>query len=304
GDRARGRPEGGRGHAVRAFFWPPIVADANYLAYGGRRRRDTRTEVTMQQQAEQVREHVRQRYAEIARSGMSCCDSTCCAPADAAFAGSTASAADAAARTLAVGYSAAELEAVPEGAVTGLGCGNPVALAELRPGEVVLDLGSGAGMDALLAAREVGKRGRVIGVDMPPEMIERARANARDVGAANVEFRLGEIEHLPLADASVDVIMSNCVINLATDKLAVFREAFRVLRPGGRLMISDLVVEGELPEAVRRDLEAWAGCIAGALEKGEYLEEIRRAGFRDVEIAGERVYADASSPGISGGEVV
>ena len=148
------------------------------------------------------------------------------------------------------------------------------------------------------------ERGRVIGVDMTPEMIDRARANARDVGAANVEFRLGEIEHLPVADASVDVIMSNCVINLAPDKASVFREAFRVLRPGGRLMVSDLVVEGELPEAVRRDLEAWAGCIAGALEKGEYLEEIRRAGFRDVEIAGEQVYADASSLGISGGGVV
>src|SRR5690606_34904199 len=138
----RARPEGGRGHAVRAFFWPLIVAYANYLAYGGRRRRDTRTEVTMQQQAEQVKEHVRQRYAEIARSRTSCCDSSCCGPADAAFATLPANAADAAARTLAVGYSAAELEAVPDGAVTGLGCGNPVALAELRPGEVVLDLGS------------------------------------------------------------------------------------------------------------------------------------------------------------------
>ncbi len=258
----------------------------------------------MQQQAEQVKEHVRQRYAEIARSGTSCCDSSCCGPADAAFATLPANAADAAARTLAVGYSAAELEAVPDGAVTGLGCGNPVALAELRPGEVVLDLGSGAGMDALLAAREVGEQGRVIGVDMTPEMIERARANAREVGAANVEFRLDEIEHLPVADASVDVIMSNCVINLATDKLAVFREAFRVLRPGGRLMISDLVVEGKLPDAVRHDLEAWAGCIAGALEKGEYLETIRRAGFRDVEIISEQVYAGASSLGIEGGGIV
>lgn len=258
----------------------------------------------MQQQAEQVREQVRRRYAEIARSGTSCYASACCGPADAAFATLPANAADAASRTLAVGYSAAELDAVPEGAVLGLGCGNPVALAELRPGEVVLDLGSGAGMDALLAAREVGEQGRVIGVDMTPEMIERARANAREVGAANVEFRLGEIEHLPVADASVDVIMSNCVINLATDKLAVFREAFRVLRPGGRLMISDLVVEGELPEATRQDLEAWAGCIAGALEKGEYLETIRRAGFRDVEVVSEQVYGDPASLGIASGRIV
>lgn len=258
----------------------------------------------MQQQAEQVREHVRRRYAAIARSGTSCCDSGCCGPADGASAALSANAADAAARTLAVGYSAADLEAVPEGAVTGLGCGNPVALAELRPGEVVLDLGSGAGMDALLAAREVGEQGRVIGVDMTPEMIERARANAQRAGHANVEFRLGEIEHLPVADASVDVIMSNCVVNLAADKLAVFREAFRVLRPGGRLMISDLVVEGELPDAVRQDLEAWAGCIAGALEKGEYLETIRRAGFRDVEVVAEQAYADPASLGIGSGRIV
>jgi len=259
----------------------------------------------MQEHAEQVREQVRRRYAEIARSGTSCCADVCCGPADAAFATLPANgAADAAARTLAVGYSAAALEAVPEGAVTGLGCGNPVALAELRPGEVVLDLGSGAGMDALLAAREVGEQGRVIGVDMTPEMIERARANAREVGAANVEFRLGEIEHLPVADASVDIVMSNCVINLVTDKLAVFREAFRVLRPGGRLMISDLVVEGELPEAARQDLEAWAGCIAGALEKGEYIETIRRAGFRDVEVVSEQTYGDPASLGMESGRIV
>ncbi|HEX7090962.1 MAG TPA: arsenite methyltransferase [Longimicrobiales bacterium] len=269
------------------------------------------------QRAEQIKEHVRRRYAAIASGGGSCCgggeDGGCgCGPAEAAIPGGAASAAglagpggaSAAERTLAVGYNAEDLTAVPSGAVTGLGCGNPVALAELRPGERVLDLGSGAGMDAFLAALAVGPSGRVIGVDMTPEMIERAWANAREGGYANVEFRLGDIERLPVEDASVDVVMSNCVINLATDKLAVFREALRVLRPGGRLLVSDLVVEGELPEAVRRDLEAWAGCIAGALEKGEYLETIRRAGFRDVEVVGERRYAGAELADFGAGGIV
>jgi SAM-dependent methyltransferase len=264
--------------------------------------------------AEQIKEHVRRRYAAIASTGGSCCgggeDGGCgCGPAEAAIAGGGASAAGpvgpgAAGRTLAAGYRAEDLAAVPPGAITGLGCGNPVALAELRPGETVLDLGSGAGMDAFLAASAVGPSGRVIGVDMTPEMIERAWANAREAGYANVEFRLGDIERLPVEDASVDVVMSNCVINLATDKLAVFREALRVLRPGGRLLISDLVVEGELPEAVRLDLEAWAGCIAGALEKGEYLETIRRAGFRDVAVVGEQRYAGAAPAGSGAGGIV
>ncbi|HEY8470060.1 MAG TPA: arsenite methyltransferase [Longimicrobiales bacterium] len=267
--------------------------------------------------AEQIKEHVRRRYAAIASSGGSCCgageDGGCgCGPAEPAIAGEAASAAglvgpgrtSAVERALAVGYRAEDLGAVPAGAITGLGCGNPVVLAELRPGEVVLDLGSGAGMDAFLAASAVGPSGRVIGVDMTPEMIERARANAREGGYTSVEFRLGDIERLPVADASVDVVMSNCVINLATDKLAVFREAFRVLRPGGRLLVSDLVVDGELPEAVRRDLEAWAGCIAGALEKGEYLETIRRAGFREVEVVGEWRYAAAELAGFGAGGIV
>lgn len=261
----------------------------------------------MQQRAEQVREHVRRRYAEIARSGTSCCDSSCCGPADAAFAGSTASAADAAARTLAVGYSAAELEAVPEGAVTGLGCGNPVALAELRPGEVVLDLGSGAGMDALLAAREVGKRGRVIGVDMTPEMIALARRNVATVGLDYVEFRLGDIEQLPVDDASVDVIMSNCVINLAPDKAAVFREAFRVLAPGGRLAISDMVATGDVPAAIVEDPTAYTGCIAGAAPVGELERMIAEAGFEQVKVtvkADSHDLVEEWSPGSGAANVV
>lgn len=162
------------------------------------------------------------------------------------------------------------------------GCGNPTAIAALEPGQVVLDLGSGGGIDCFLAAKMVGPSGRVIGVDMTPEMIRLARKNAEKVGAPNVEFRLGEIEHLPVADASVDVIISNCVINLSPDKAQVFREAFRVLKPGGRLQVSDIVWTRPVPDDVRGDMEKWAGCIAGALLESEYLDHIRAAGFADV----------------------
>jgi len=165
-----------------------------------------------------------------------------------------------------------------------MGCGNPTAIAALQPGEVVLDLGSGGGIDCFLAARKVGPMGRVIGLDMTPEMIKLARRNAKKVGVTNVEFHYGEIEDIPLPDEAVDVIISNCVINLSPDKDAVFREAYRVLRPGGRMVVSDIVIHGELPELIRNRLDAWAGCVAGALDESDYLDKIRAAGFADVEV--------------------
>jgi ubiquinone/menaquinone biosynthesis C-methylase UbiE len=189
-----------------------------------------------------------------------------------------------------IGYSKKELEKIPEEAVMGLGCGNPTALADLKKGEIVLDLGAGAGIDVFLAAEKVGSRGRVIGVDMTRAMVDKANRAAREHGYKNVEFRLGEIEHLPVEDGSVDVIISNCVINLSPDKLRVYREAYRALKPNGRLLISDLVTEGELPAAIRKNFDAWAGCIAGALEKGKYLDTIKKAGFRDVRIVAENTY--------------
>ncbi|MBI4637891.1 MAG: arsenite methyltransferase [Candidatus Rokubacteria bacterium] len=182
------------------------------------------------------------------------------------------------------GYQREELETLPTQALMGLGCGNPVRLAELREGEIVLDLGSGGGIDVFLAARQVGPRGRVIGVDMTPEMLARARANAQRLGLENVEFRQGLIEALPVDDSSVDVILSNSVINLVPDKAAVFKEAFRVLRPGGRLVVSDMVAWAELPEELLGDPDLWAGCVAGALPEEAYLETIRKAGLATVEV--------------------
>jgi len=232
---------------------------------------------------------VRERYAGFATQNQSCCStsSSCgCAPDS-----------DPGAASLGLGYGAQDLAAVPEGANLGLGCGNPVALASLNPGETVLDLGSGAGFDAFLASKQVGPEGRVIGVDMTPQMIERATALAKTHGYANVEFRLGDIESLPVADGSVDAIISNCVVNLATDKRRVFREAFRVLKPGGRLMVSDLVLERPLPEAITQDMDAYGACIAGALLQTDYLAAIQAAGFEGVSVAGERRYGlDMFSP--------
>lgn len=225
-----------------------------------------------------VKKVVREGYGAIAGNGSSCCGSAqlcCCGPARADEIG------------IRIGYTREELESVPEGANLGLGCGNPVALASLREGETVLDLGSGPGLDCFLAARRVGEKGRVIGVDMTPEMLERARENARRGGYSNVEFRLGEIENLPVANNSVDVIISNCVINLSPDKPRVFREAYRVLKPGGRLMVSDIVLEEELPEAVRKSTAAYLGCISGAALKKDYLEMIEQAGFRNLEVVAE-----------------
>ena len=192
--------------------------------------------------------------------------------------------------SLGIGYRPEDLQAVPDGANLGLGCGNPVALASLQAGETVVDLGAGAGFDCFLAAKAVGEKGRVIGVDMTPAMIDRARANARKGGYGNVEFRLGEIENLPVADNTADIIISNCVINLSPDKERVFREASRVLKPGGRLMVSDIVLLKELPPALHDSVAAYTGCVAGALMKDEYLQKITAAGFREVRIIAESLF--------------
>lgn len=228
--------------------------------------------------AEKIRESVRKRYGEIAaqsQSGCGCAPSGCCSGSTPTPQGKSA---------LQIGYSQEEMQAVPVGANLGLGCGNPQAIAALQPGETVLDLGSGGGFDCFLAARQVGSTGQVVGVDMTAEMVARARENAGEAGYAKVEFRLGEIEHLPVADASVDVILSNCVINLSPDKPQVFREAFRVLRPGGRLAISDIVAMATMPEEMRNDLALYAGCIAGAATKAELEAMLREAGFDQIRI--------------------
>ncbi len=193
--------------------------------------------------------------------------------------------------SLAVGYKKEELDAVPEGANLGLGCGNPTALASLKKGETVLDLGAGAGFDCFLAANNVGVDGMVIGVDMTPEMVDKARSNARQGGYKNVDFRLGELEHLPVADHSVDVLISNCVINLTPDKAAVFNEAFRVLKPGGRFAVSDIVLLKALPDAVKQSVAAFVGCLSGAIMKAAYLETIRTAGFKDVRVVDEAAFS-------------
>ena len=228
---------------------------------------------------EDIRQAVRDRYGKLGAADKpegNCCAPACCGGAETAACGEPASGR--------LGYSDAEMSSLPEGADLGLGCGNPQAIAALRPGQTVLDLGSGGGIDCFLAARQVGGAGAVIGVDMTPEMIDRARRGARDADVRNVEFRLGEIEHLPVADATVDVILSNCVINLSPDKPAVFREAFRVLKPGGRLAISDIVATASLPEAVRRDMELHVGCIAGAATTDELRSMLADAGFTEIRI--------------------
>lgn len=221
--------------------------------------------------AEKVRDTVREHYGKVAEtSGRVGCAPGCCGPS-----------ANASAR---LGYSSDELAGAPEGADLGLGCGNPQAIAALRPGETVLDLGSGAGFDCFLAARQVGPAGRVIGVDMTPQMVSKARENARTAQVNNVEFRLGEIEHLPVNDASVDVILSNCVLNLSPSKALVINEAFRVLRPGGRLAISDVVATAPIPERFRGTEAALTGCIGGAAAVDELERMLREAGFADVAV--------------------
>jgi SAM-dependent methyltransferase len=223
---------------------------------------------------------------------MSCCEprqvasSGCCAPKTAEVSCCEPSRVEGTETSAAARfYSAEELAGLPESVTEiSLGCGNPTAIAELQPGDVVLDLGAGGGIDCFLAASRVGPQGRVIGLDMTPDMIKLARRNAKKIGATNVEFRYGEMEEIPLPDESVNVIISNCVINLSPDKDAVFREANRVLQPGGRISISDIVVDGELPQPIRDSLNAWAGCIAGALDEDDYLDKIRAAGFEAVSV--------------------
>ena len=234
----------------------------------------------MKNKSDEMKKIVKEGYAEIATQGISCCSSSSCC-------GNTGLAKDI---SKGVGYSDEEINIVPEGANLGLGCGNPVAIASLKEGDVVLDLGSGAGFDAFLASSMVGESGRVIGVDMTPEMTEKARANAKKGNYKNVEFRLGEIEKLPVEDNSVDVIISNCVINLSPDKESVFKEAFRVLRPGGRLMVSDLVLLKGLPDIIKESVEAYVGCLAGAIMKDEYIGYIKKAGFKEVKIVGQANY--------------
>jgi arsenite methyltransferase len=252
---------------------------------------------------ERIKKAVRRAYGSVARrfveapAQASCCGpsqpASCCGPAEAAVEPTG---------TAATLYSPEEIAGLPDSVTEiSLGCGNPTAIAELLPGEVVLDLGSGGGIDCFVAAKKVGPEGRVIGLDMTPEMVKLARGNAKKVGATNVEFRYGEMEEIPLPDESVDVIISNCVINLSPDKDAVFGEAYRVLRPGGRISVSDIVIDGELPRVIRSRLDAWAGCVAGALDEGDYLDRIRAAGFEAVEVISReyvKISADAGWDGV------
>jgi SAM-dependent methyltransferase len=242
---------------------------------------------------EKIKTAVRQTYGGIARrfveepAPASCCGSSTTAVEDTAPASCCGSSEASLESTSPAArfYSAEELADLPDSVTDiSLGCGNPMAIAELEPGDVVLDLGSGGGIDCFIAAKKVGPEGKVVGLDMTPDMIKLARRNAKKVGATNVEFRYGEMEDIPLPDESVDVIISNCVINLSPDKDAVFGEAHRVLRPGGRMMVSDMVVDGDLPQSIRERLDAWAGCIAGALDESVYLDKIRAAGFEQVEV--------------------
>jgi SAM-dependent methyltransferase len=247
---------------------------------------------------DQVRQQVRERYGQVARSeergcgcGPSCCD------------GSTGGGTDA----LTLGYSAEDLKSVPQGSEMGLGCGNPTAIASIRPGETILDLGSGGGFDCFLAARQTGTTGLVIGVDMTPDMISKARANAAKGGHANVEFRLGEIENLPVADRSVDLILSNCVINLSPDKPRVYAEAFRVLKPGGRIAVSDIVALQPIPAELKADFAAYTGCVSGAASVAELENMLSAAGFAKVLVEvkeSSRAFVDEWLPGRHAGSYV
>jgi arsenite methyltransferase len=220
-----------------------------------------------------IKKTVRDRYGKAAIGGSSCCGNN-----------------GAEIISKEIGYSTDELGSVPNGANLGLGCGNPIALASLKEGEIVVDLGSGAGFDCFLASPKVGETGQVIGIDMTAEMLEKARQNALNGSYSNVEFRLGEIENLPVADNSADIIISNCVINLSPTKDKVFAEAFRVLKPGGRMMISDLVLNKELPQQIKDSVSAYVGCIAGAMMKDNYLQLMKDAGFGNVEVLQESFY--------------
>lgn len=238
-------------------------------------------QATSQKLADEIRQNVRESYAQVAEASNEgdCCGtvSSCCGVSD-----------DTAINTLVstrLGYSEDDLDKVPQGADMGLGCGNPRAIASIRPGETILDLGSGGGFDCFLAAAETGESGQVIGIDMTPTMISKARSNAEKGRYNHVEFRLGEIEHMPIANDTVDVIISNCVINLSPDKKQVFSEAFRVLKPGGRLAISDVVASTELPDEIRNDLALYSGCMAGASQISELETILQDCGFDNVNIA-------------------
>jgi len=243
---------------------------------------------------EEIRQSVRERYAKVARGGgvssLTAPETSCCGKSGTttgnASAASCCDSSEITSQQLStlMGYSKADIDSVPEGANMGLGCGNPVALASLKPGETVLDLGSGGGFDCFLAARQVGDTGKVIGVDMTPDMVSKARMNAKKIGTNTVEFRLGEIEHLPVADNSADIIMSNCVINLSPDKQKVYGDAFRVLKPGGRLAISDVVATAPLPDEIQQDLALLSACVGGAATIDDTVKMLDEVGFQDIEV--------------------
>jgi arsenite methyltransferase len=236
----------------------------------------------------EIKQAVGERYAEAARQAAERAAASCCPPQPSCCGSGETQVADPISGQI---YSPEDLKEVPiEAALASLGCGNPVALAELHPGEIVLDLGSGGGIDVLLSARRVGPTGKAYGLDMVDEMLEMARQNQAKAGIENVEFLKGEMEDMPLPDNSVDVIISNCVVNLSPDKDQVLREAFRVLKPGGRVAISDIVIRGEIPEAIRRNVEMWAGCIAGALREEEYTGKLKAAGFQDIGVEVTRTW--------------
>ncbi|MFH1752798.1 MAG: arsenite methyltransferase [Candidatus Omnitrophota bacterium] len=222
-----------------------------------------------------MKDFVKKIYGSIAKKKKkSCCGPTCCSS-------------NAPSVSEAVGYTKKELDSIPDDANMGLGCGNPVALASLKEGETIVDLGAGGGIDAFLASKRVGDSGRVIGIDMTEDMVEKARINAEKGGFKNCEFKLGDIEKIPLEDSVADCIISNCVINLAEDKQKVFNESFRILKSGGRLMVSDMVLVGDLPESVIKSAEMYAGCIAGALKREDYIDKIKKAGFKNVVVVKE-----------------
>ena len=251
----------------------------------------------MVEKSEHIKEHVRKRYSEVARRSQEragCCSGASCCGALSmeSYAAS-------------IGYTVEELGELPEHTVSAsAGCGNPTALAALKEGEVVLDLGSGGGIDVFLASKKVGPSGRAIGVDMTQEMIDLARKSAAKMGVENVEFRLGEIEDLPVDNESVDVIISNCVINLSPDKDRVFREAYRVLNPGGRITVSDIVTDGPLPEEIRENPDQWASCIAGALDQRDYIDKISKAGFQNVKVLSRKGFDIAYSVEIEAHKLV
>ncbi|MFZ0442027.1 MAG: arsenite methyltransferase, partial [Methanobacterium sp.] len=234
-------------------------------------------------QDKKIKEFVKERYSKIATNEEDSPECSCC--------GSTKEE-SIIKQAQAAGYTIEELKNIPSEAIYGLGCGNPTALAEINQGEVVLDLGSGGGIDVFLAANKVGEEGKVIGVDMTPEMIETALKNTKKGGYKNVEFKLGEIENLPLEDNSIDLIISNCVINLTPNKSKAYDEAYRVLKPNGRILISDIVTDGDIPLEIRKNFQAWAGCVAGAMDKHEYIKTIKNAGFKDIKIVKEQIFTE------------